>query len=193
MTLTLVRPGHDAGDRITPDGTWSLTHELTDDPDDDATDRVVVVATHLATGLEVTHDLAGADDWLMSGVALADLVAQAADTITGIAVDEDRNAAWTALLRLGELLPRTAVERVEYRCECGGWLAYGPGRALLHVDVCQDEVRRAGCDRDDHRFCLAPAPRQCGHACKARGRVYTAGPCDADHDDCCGQHHGYGD
>jgi len=215
-TLTLIPggAGQDADDRITPDGVWSLSEGprlpwLVED-DDTGGDRVLIVATHRATGLEVTHDVAGVDEWLISGIALAELTAQAADTITGIAADEDRDAAWAALLRLGELLPGTAVELVEYRCECGGYLALAPGRRLVHVDVCRHDIDPTTasprdddadddevvvvCDPAAHRFCLAPAPRPCLHACKARGRVYVP-HCDADHDigSCCGEHHGYGD
>lgn len=206
MTLTLVvgcgdvaPTGYDAGDRVTSDGMWSLTHEIGTD-DDTGLDRPIVVATHLSTGLQLTHDLAGVDDWLMSGVALADLTVQAVATYNGLAPVEDKDAARAALVKLDLLLPTAAADTVEYRCECGGYLALAPGRRLVHVDVCAQEINPtvitdpekvdAGvvvvCDPADHRICLAPAARICGHdRCRTVACAY-APPCGVEVDDHCG-------
>lgn len=202
MTLSLVRPSTvtDPGDRVTSDGVWSLTHEL-DDDDDTGASRVVVVATHLTTGLQLTHDQADVDDWLMSGLALAELKVQAVSTFNGLALAEDKAEARAALVTLGLLLPARSAEMVEYRCECGGYLALAPGRVLVHVDVCRqdiDPVRPSDpdkrgrshlsvvCDPADHRICLEPAARICSHGCGARACAY-APPCTRDgHEDHCG-------
>lgn len=188
MTLTLVPAttlDYDAGDRVTPDGVWSLTHELTTD-DDTGEDRVIVVVTHLSTGLELTHDTAGADDWLMSGVALDELKAQAVSTLSGIATDEDRAAARAALVELEVPLPAAAADTIEYYCECGGFLALAPGRQLIHVDACRGDVDTLGqCEPAEHRMCLRPAAQICEHAnCHAKAYPY-APPCEL-HDRCCG-------
>jgi len=218
MALTLVRatPARgDAGDRVSPDGIWSLTHELGDD--DDTGDTVVlVVVTHLATGLQLTHPAAGVDDWLMSGVALAEAKAQAVGTFNGLALEEAKDDARVALVKLDLLLPAGAVDLAEYRCECGGYLAMAPGRRLVHVDACAHDINPTTpgpttrellglpadpalprcdeivCDPADHRICLDPAPRVCGHPCRAKACAY-APQCPSGHEDCCAGHHGYGD
>lgn len=189
-----------AGDRVTPDGTWSLTHEIGTD-DDTGDDALIVVATHLETGLQLTHDLAGVDDWLMSGVALDELREQAEATVDGFATDEAKAAARralsmfarAALVKADLLLPAGAADTVEYRCECGGFLAMAPYRILVHVDACRGEIETGRqCDPGEHRFCLTPAARICGHAlCHARACAY-APDCDSGHDDCCGSHDGNG-
>lgn len=196
MTLILVRatPDRDAGDRVTADGVWSLTHELTTD-DDTGDDRVIVVATHLSTGLELTHDTAGVDDWLMSGVALDELKAQAVSTYNGPALDDAIDAARAALVKLNLLLPTGAADAIEYYCECSGLLALGPDRRqLIHVDACLVEVEPVAERLDDedpiivcdqHRICLEPAARMCEHAaCHAKAYPY-APPCQM-HEKCCG-------
>lgn len=193
--LTLVRASvrGDAGDLVTADGIWSLTHELTDD-DETGDTTEVVVATHLATGLQLTHPAAGVDDWLMSGVALAELKAQAVDTFNGIALDDAKTAARVALVKLKLLLPPAAADLVECRCECGGHLALAAGGRLVHVDVCRNDLDPiaplAGvvvvCDPTAHRICLDPAARTCGHdLCHARAYPHAL-PCQAGHEDCCG-------
>lgn len=188
MTLSLVRatPTTDVGDRVTGDGMWSLTHELVDD-DDTGMDRVVVVATHLPTGLQLTHDLADVDAWLMTGLALGELKVQAVATYNGIATAEDKDAARAALVKLDLLLPAGAADAVEYHCECsGGLLAMGPGRRLVHVDACRGDLDGGPCDPDEHRICLEPSARLCEHGtCKARACAY-APPCAAGHHHCCG-------
>jgi len=200
--LTLVHSdagpaSYDAGDRVTSDGVWSLTHQLGEDEEGDTVIRVV--ATHLATGLQLTHPAAGIDDWLMSGLALGELIAQAVSTLTGIASDEDKLTARAALIQVGHLLPAAAVEQVEYRCECGGYLALAPGRRLVHVDVCgqdisptptwrclDDTVVAVVCDPAAHTVCLEPAARSCGHGqCHALACAY-APPCEVGNEDCCG-------
>lgn len=187
MTLSLVRatPGTDAGDRVTGSGLWSLTHELATD-DDTGDDCVVVVATHLPTGLQLTHDTAGIDEWLMSGVALDELKALAVSTYNGFAIDEAKDAARAALVKLNLLLPAGAADTIEYHCECGGFLALTPGRQPIHVDACRGDVETLGlCEPAEHRICLEPAARMCEHAgCHAKAYPY-APPCEL-HERCCG-------
>lgn len=189
MPLTLVHSAptasHDSGDRIVAGGVWSLTHELGDD-DDTGAPVVLVVATHLATGLQLTHPAAGVDDWLMSGLALDELKAQAVATLNGLALEEEKDAARAALIMLGLLLPTSAVDQVTWPCACYGYLALAAGRQLVHVDVCQTDLDGKPCyDRVEHRICLAPSPRPCEHpGCTARAR--TDSPA-CPHLDCCGR------
>lgn len=202
MTLSLVRATPtvvDPGDRVTSDGMWSLTHELGDD-DDTGASRLIVVATHLATGLQLAHDLAGVDDWLMSGVALDELRVQAVSTFNGFALAEDKTAARDVLVKLDLLLPAGAVDSIESYCECGGYLALATGRRLIHVDACRndfdhvDAFRADDLDPDDplpevvcdgHRVCLAPAAQMCEHSgCRSTAYPF-APPCQL-HERCCG-------
>lgn len=197
MTLSLVRatPGTDAGDRVTGSGLWSLTHELATD-DDTGDDCVVVVATHLPTGLQLTHDTAGVDEWLMSGVALDELKALAVSTYNGFAIDEAKDAARAALVKLNLLLPAGGADTIEYYCECGGFLALAPGRQPIHVDACRNDIDPTPARRrpkgsvvtavcGQHRICLEPVARMCEHAgCHTKAYPY-APPCEL-HERCCG-------
>lgn len=213
MTLTLTPvtdrpPAYNApGDTVSLDGVWTFTHEL-------AHDGTQVVATHLATGLArvfPTHDDAVA--WTVGGRAIADLIGDAVDEATGLTFPEAKAEARAALIRLGALLP--AGTEVEHRCGCGGYLALGPARTLVHVDTCEDEVwgwlqvtrtratRPAGrrtvtdiatrrADRHDcpdaagHKVCPTPEAVQCDHIqCHAPNAVFAL-PCERGYDSCSG-------
>lgn len=186
LTLVRAQPRRgDAGDRVTPDGVWSLTSfEQTDTEEGGNLD--LVVATHLASGLEVSHPLAGIDDWLISGVALDELTAQAVSTFKGIALEEEKTAARDALVSLGLLLSADDVAAVTFHCQCYGFLAYAPGRRLVHVDVCRTELDGRYCqDRIEHQICLAPSARACEHPhCNRWARTDVP---DCPHLYCCGQ------
>ena len=152
MTLTLTvptAPPYEApGDTVSPDGVWTLTHEL-------AHDGAQVVATHLATGLaRVFETLADAAAWTASDHAIADLISDAFDEIEGVTFPEAKAEARAALITFGVLLP--GGTEVEHRCGCGGYLALGPGRVLRHVDTCVDEVEGLDCDIDGHALCRTP-------------------------------------
>lgn len=215
-TLTLLNtdpaPAYEApGDTVihSPDGTvWTLTHELTHD-------GTVVVATHLATGYgRVFADVPAAAAWTNSGAALTDLAGDAIAEIRGVTFPEAKAEARAALIAFGVLLPADRAE-VAHRCHCGGYLAAGPHRTLVHVDTCQDEVegwlavtrrraargrgrytvtdittrraeRRDCPDATAHKICLRPEAVQCEHnLCRAPNQVFAL-PCERGYDSCSG-------
>ncbi len=190
MTLTLVpiyAPAFEAaGDKVSPDGAWTYTHEQDHD-------GVQVAATHLATGLARTFTtLTDAEAWTGGGTAaLADLAGDAFNEIEGITFAEAKAEARAALVTLGVLLP--AGSEAEHLCHCGGYLALGPGRVLRHVNTCVDEVEGGECeDVDGHSICRQPEAVQCEHHhCHTPNRVYAL-PCERGYDACCGCCNGEG-
>lgn len=185
-------------DAISADGVWSYT--LTTELDRALyvgrsarrlSDGVSCWVEHIPTGLVQTfgtRDQARA--WTGSDRAIPFLHRYAVDLYTSTSafdVGEGRRA----LTAFGLLLsPHTAEATT--RCECGAYLAFGPGRVLTHLDLCVDEFYGQSCPDGGmrHHMCLDPAPVACEHRpCRHMDDVY-AQPCETGREACCGRHHG---
>lgn len=75
------------------------------------------------------------------------------------------------------------------RCECGGYLAYGPQRHYRHVNTCAEELHRPDLPCPDHGTthltCTEAEPRRCEHP-HCRVVADPLARCDYGHELCCG-------
>lgn len=109
-------------------------------------------------------------------------------------LQSERDRGRRALMLLADpptLLPHTTdPDQVEAMCVCGGFLAYGPGRILTHVDTCAEELHTPGqpCpdDRNTHTVCDAAAAAVCGHEHCLAPNQHHARPCLMARELCCG-------
>lgn len=155
---------------------------------------------------EALHKMTGLAERFCSP---ADMVAWAADDVAALAdlrraarvqlhapfaLQSERDRGRRALMLLADpptLLPYTTdPDLIESMCICGGYLAYGPGQTLTHVDTCAEELHAPGSpcpdDRNTHKVCDAPSAAVCGHeACLAPNQLH-APHCLVGKEVCCG-------
>lgn len=94
---------------------------------------------------------------------------------------EDRVAAGRAAIDL---------EMVDADCVCGGYLARGPERRWMHLDLCRwcvADPEACALGHEIRKMCADPAPVQCGHNCYSPASYADTRACGADKE-CCGQH-----
>lgn len=178
-----VKPGH----YISPDQQWLILR----DPDitgsawwvEHRPTRLVVAGDVFSAHPFPTLDVAQA--WIAQPDAVDLLKTQAVRMLAGDRMSEAAEARH-ALMVWGIVLLPAGVDVVEHHCVCGGYLGYGPGRTLAHVDVCADELAPTGRDGScpdhgaRHTVCLQPEPAQCEHHhCRAPNQ-YDASPCPHD-------------